>query len=161
MLVELSAVFFAEMMTSAFAGPYGVVQQSVGTKGWLLQWLPQGGELGQRLLFEAAEAGLAALAEGAFFAGGLCPSAAKGAAANKATRIAASFQKSDAFILSLIIISSRGGILPPVATAAPGIFASGIQWDGGEDYRTLPERGHRIEPGPRPEAAAGPLDERI
>ena len=35
------------MTTSAFAGPYVVVQQSVGSKGWLLQLAPQGGGLGQ------------------------------------------------------------------------------------------------------------------
>jgi len=27
-------------------------------------------------------------------------------------------------------------MLLPGATAAPGIFSSGIQWDGGTDYRT-------------------------
>jgi hypothetical protein len=43
MLVEVTGL---PITTSALAGPYGVVRQSVGTKGWLLQWLPQAGGLG-------------------------------------------------------------------------------------------------------------------
>src|SRR5579862_5388356 len=77
---------------SAFAGPYGVVQQSVGAKGVLLQVLPHAGGFGQ------------AAPDDVLFLAAPSPAASSGAAVTPSTRIrnATSLRRSSGCISSVL-----------------------------------------------------------
>jgi hypothetical protein len=91
MLVDFMPVLPLLMTTSALAGPYSVVQQSVGTGGRLLQSVLQDGEVWQRVPaggFAAEAAAPAAVGGDDGCPAPPSPDAASGMAATASPRIA-------------------------------------------------------------------------
>ena len=122
MLVECNPEALPPLtMTSALAGPYAVVQQSVGSKGVLLQSVSQEGAVSQRVPAGGFAAAAAPLAGGDERCPALpSPDAASGAAAMANPRIATRLRKQSGCISFLRSVRSATHCASPPRPSAAG-----------------------------------------